>query len=146
MPAPSPKFLRVSPFRNVLETAPNDTPEALSGQPAADLPVAFNGIIERPGDVDCFRFRAAKGQRLRFHALAKTIGSPLDPTIWVRAVSGKGGIQRATDCRLSQLGLPRGNGVSRETLDAILERLAPAEGEYVLGVEDDRQRGGTESV
>src|SRR5262249_52302243 len=65
VPASSPNRLRVSPFPNVLEVEPNDTPEAVTA-PAVDLPAAFNGIINKPGDVDCFRFRAKKGESFRF--------------------------------------------------------------------------------
>src|SRR5262249_12258857 len=99
--APSPNRLRVSPFPNVLETEPNDNPEAVSASTAVNLPVAFNGIISKPGDVDCFRFRAKKGERYTFHALANALGSPLDPVLWVRAVGGKSNavLQRATDSR-----------------------------------------------
>lgn len=143
--APSPNRLRASPFPNVLEAEPNDTPEATSATAAA-LPVAFNGIIGKPGDVDCFRFRAKKGERFLFHAMAQSLGSPLDPVIWVQAAGGKGGRQRATDSRPAQLGLAPANGLNRESLDAALEFVAAADGEYILGVEDERGEGGADFV
>ena len=43
----SPNRLRVSPFPNVLEAEPNDTPDVVSLSDTADLPVAFNGIINK---------------------------------------------------------------------------------------------------
>lgn len=146
VPAPSPNRLRVSPFPNVLETEPNDTPETTSAT-AATLPVAFNGIIAKPGDVDCFRFRAKKGEQFKFHAMANALGSPLDPVIWVRPVGGKTGAgQRAVDSRPNQLGFAPANGLNRETHDPVLEFTAPADGEYVLGVEDERGEGGGDYV
>ena len=52
------------PFRqfsegNVLEAEPND---AFENATAAELPLAFNGRIEKAGDVDFFKFTAKKGQ------------------------------------------------------------------------------------
>lgn len=143
---PSPNTLRVSLFGNVLEAEPNDAAESLPSTAAASLPIAFNGIIERPGDVDCFRFRAKKGERFKIHALANALGSPLDPTIWVKPASGKGNPQRANDSRPNQLDLPPVNGLLRDTHDPVLEFTAPADGEYVLGVEDERGEGGGDYV
>lgn len=147
VPAPSPNYLRVSPFPNVLEAEPNDTPEAISTATAATLPAAFNGIIDKPGDVDCFRFRAKKGEQFRFHALANALGSPLDPVIWVKAVGGKAtAAVRAAESRANQLGRGPAGGLDRDTHDPILEWTAPADGEYVLGVEDERGAGGSDYV
>ncbi len=147
VPAPSPNRFRVSPFPNVLEAEPNDTPEATSAT-AATLPVAFNGIIDKPGDVDCFRFRAKKGEQFKFHAMAQALGSPLDPVIWVKPVGAKTGTagQRVVDSRLNQLGFAPSGGLSRETHDPVLEFTAPADGEYVLGIEDERGEGGADYV
>ena len=56
------------------ETEPNDDPGAL--KPVA-LPVTFLGVIDKPGDVDHFRFEAKQGQELVFETLAKPLGSGL---------------------------------------------------------------------
>ena len=69
-----PNTLRVSPFDNVLEAEPNDSEDALKSQSAASLPIAFNGIIEKSGDVDCFRFTAKKGERFKVHCFANALG------------------------------------------------------------------------
>jgi len=145
---PSPNVLRVSPFPNVLEAEPNDQPDMVSTASAASLPVAFNGVIDKPGDVDCFLFRAKKGEQFKFHALANTLGSPVDPVIWVKRMGGKGAaaVQRATDSRANQLGLSPAGGLLRETHDPILEFTAAADGEYVLGVENERGEGGGDHV
>ena len=146
VPAPTPNTLRASPFANVLEAEPNDSEEAIKTQSATQLPIAFNGVIEKPGDVDCFRFIAKKGERFKIHCLANAFGSPLDPTIWVKQVGAKGNPQRATDSRPNQLGYPPFGGMNRDTLDPILDFTAPADGEYVLGVEDDRGYGAADGV
>jgi len=146
VPAPSPNTLRVSPFPNVLEAEPNDSEDVIQSQSTAQLPIAFNGILENPGDVDCFKFIAKKGERFKIHCLANSLGSPLDPTIWVKQVGAKGNPQRATDARPNQLGYPPFGGMNRDTLDPILDFTAPTDGEYVLGVEDDRGYGAADGV
>jgi len=147
LPTPTPNKLRVSPFPNVLEAEPNDTPEAITTASASILPIAFNGIIEKPGDVDCFRFQAKKGDRFKVHALANVLGSPLDPTIWIKSLAAKSGAPiRATESRPNQLGYPPIGGLNRDTLDPVIEFTVPADSEYVLGVEDDRGNGGKDFV
>lgn len=146
--APSPNRLRVSPFPNVLETEPNDEPDSQSPTTAADLPAAFNGIIGKPGDVDCFRFRAKKGEQFKIHALAHGLGSPLNPVIWIKAAAGKSNavLQRASDSRPNQLGFAPAGGLNRETHDPVIDFTVPADGEYILGVADERGEGGTDFV
>ncbi|HEY2252566.1 MAG TPA: PPC domain-containing protein, partial [Planctomycetaceae bacterium] len=134
------------PFGNVLEQEPNDSLDAVASQAQASLPVAFNGIISQAADVDCFRFTARKGERFKVHCLANALGSPLDPTIWIRRSDGKGNLVRATDSRPNQHGYPPYGGMNRETLDPILEFTAPDDGDYVLGVENDRAGGGADFV
>src|SRR5262249_18306466 len=140
LPAPSPNRLRVSPFPNVLETEPNDSPDMIAASTTVDLPAAFNGIISKPGDVDCFRFRATKGEQYRIHALAQALGSPVNPVIWIKAVGAKsnGFLARASESRANQLGFAPANGLNRETHDPIIDFTVPADGEYTLGVEDAR--------
>ena len=51
--APSPNMVRVSDLQNVLEVEPND---ALAQATPGVAPSAMNGIIEKPGDIDHFKF------------------------------------------------------------------------------------------
>jgi len=145
---PSPNRLRVSPFANVLEAEPNDKPELVSTATIANLPVAFNGIIEKPGDIDCFLFRAKKGDQFKFHAMANALGSPVDPMLWIKSVGGKANanVLRGNDSRPNQLGLPPSGGLNRDSHDPVLEFTAPADGEYVLGIENERGEGGSDYV
>lgn len=147
VPAASPNRFRASPFSNVLETEPNDSPETLSAT-STHLPIAFNGIIDKPGDVDCFRFRAARGEKFTFHAMANVLGSTVDPVIWVKPVDSrtKSAPQRVTDSRANQHGLAPSGGLIRDTQDPILEFTAPADGDYILGVENERGEGSADAV
>ena len=146
--APTPNRMRVSLFPNVLETEPNDTAESMSDAPIASLPVAFNGIIEKAGDVDCFRFRAKKGEQFKFYAMSNALGSPLNPTIWVKPVNSRPNAapQRSAESRANQLGQAPANGLNRDTHDPVLEFSVTADGEYILGIEDERGAGGSDFV
>ena len=93
-----------------------------------------------------FKFNAKKGQQLRIHVLGSGLGTPVDAVIWVKAANGKGGTSRSADSRINHHGLPPSNGVERITVDPILQFNVPADGEYVVGVEDERSGGGEEFV
>ncbi len=75
---PSPMTLRSSPFGNVLEASSGDE------TPAPGLPIALNGLIETPGDVDTFRIPCKKGTSYRIRAFAGSLGSLLDARIRVK--------------------------------------------------------------
>jgi hypothetical protein len=121
---PTPNPFRVSSFANVLEIEPND--EARQAGPAVAWPVAFNGIIDRPGDVDHFRFKAAKGDVIDVTAYAYRVGSPLDTVVAVLDASGA---------------LVAGND-DDETHDSRVRLIIPADGEYLVRVTDKRGQGG----
>ncbi len=122
---PSPNWMRVSDFPNVLEKEPNDTREQAT---ATDLPlpVAFNGIIDKDGDEDWFRFKAKKGETFDVRAYARAVRSPLDPVL---EIWQKGG---------ARISANNGQG----GLDATLRFSAPADGEYEIKVRDFLKKGG----
>src|SRR5207244_547726 len=56
--SPSGNVFRVSPFPDANEQEPNDEPAKATPAPAdVNPPVAFNGILEKPGDVDFVKFK-----------------------------------------------------------------------------------------
>lgn len=123
--APTPNPFRVSPFPNVLEVEPNDEPRQATPSPHG-WPVAFNGVLDKPGDVDHFRFQAAKGDVIDVQAFAFRIGSPLDTVVAVLRPSGE--VLAAND--------------DDETHDSRLRVTIPADGEYVVRVADKKKGGG----
>jgi len=122
--APSPLLLRVSPFGNTLEVEPNETHEQATRAPEA--PAAFHGIISKPGDVDCFRFAAKKGQTFDVHLFGRRIRSPLDGVLTISHAGG-GGIAGNDDA----IGP-----------DSYFRFTAPEDKEYVLQVTDHLGKGG----
>lgn len=116
------------PFRfysegNVLEAEPND---AFENATTAELPLAFNGRLEKQGDIDFFKFTAKKGQVWEIECYARRIGSPVDSVI---------NVFKADKTILV------GNDDARGQ-DSYLRWAVPEDGEYFLRVNDHLGQGG----
>lgn len=121
--SPSPIPFRVSEFGNVLEIEPNDTHATAT---KAELPLALNGILAKPGDVDCFRFTMKKGQTFDVHCWARRLGSPLDPVMTLSFING--GALVVNDDAIGP--------------DSYFRFTAPEDKEYVLSIADHLGKGG----
>ncbi len=66
----------ISDLNEALEHEPNDTPKA--AQPI-EPSFAVSGQFQTPKDVDCFSFKAKKGERYEIEVFGQRIGSPVDP-------------------------------------------------------------------
>ncbi len=121
--APSPNWLRVSDFGNVLEAEPNETHDNATKFAA---PMALNGVLNQPGDTDNFRFTATKGQVFDIRVHARSIRSPLDPVLYVFAAGG---------------GAIAGNDDSGGP-DSFIRFTAPNDGDFVVNVSDHLKNGG----
>jgi len=126
--APSPNPFRLFPHGNVLETEPNNDRAAAT---SAELPKAFNGIIQDAGDVDFFKFAAKKGETWEIHCHARSIRSPLDSVMNLYDANGRG---------------VAGNDDANQSPDSYFRYQIPADGEYTLRVTDHLARGGQEFV
>jgi hypothetical protein len=122
--SPSPLPFRLSPeLGNCIEVEPNDTPgQATAGQ----FPCAFNGVIEKPGDIDYFKFTAKKGQVFDVHCYARRHGSPLD-SVMTLAIAGQNPFV-ANDDAIGP--------------DSYFRVTMPQDGEYILGITDHLKKGG----
>jgi hypothetical protein len=122
--SPSGLPFRISDLPNVIETEPNA--DHNSATRSAAFPAAFNGVIEKAGDVDHFRFKATKGQTFDVQCFARRLGSPLD-SVMTLSVAGGGAIAANDDS-----GGP----------DSYFRITIPNDGEYVLSVTDHLGKGG----
>lgn len=122
---PSPNYLRVSDFPNVLEVEPNDTRDKATVT-VLPLPLALNGVIAKDGDEDHFRFRAKKGDGYEIRAFARGVRSPLDPVLTLSDGNGK------------QIASNDDQG----GLDAAIKFTAGADGDYELKIRDHLHKGG----
>ena len=125
--APSPNPFRLSPLDNVLEKEPND--DAAHATPFT-APAALNGIIDRPGDNDCWVFPAKKGQTFDVRVFARQLRTPLDSVIHVTRLGGQ---------------YIAGNDDS-DGPDSYLRFTAPEDDRYVIRITDQMSRGGPEFV
>lgn len=81
----SPRAFFVSNRAEVLEVEPNDQLDAAQRVP---LDVVVNGRIEKPGDVDCYQFKAKAGQRVVLECWAERIDSKLRAVLEVYDAAG----------------------------------------------------------
>ncbi len=125
--APSPNPFRLFEHGNAFEAEPNNS---LAEATPAELPLAFNGIIQSDGDQDWFKFTATKGQVFEVECYARRVRSALDPVMNLYNAQG---------------GSIAGNDDSRGP-DSYIRFSVPADGEYAVRVADHLGRGGPDFV
>ena len=108
----------------IAEHEPNDQPEQLGKTPTA-LPATLVGTIDRPGDVDLFRFDAKPGQDLVFQVVAASMSSTLRPVLTLRDASGQIVAQAAA-----------GRSGSGDVMEPVLGHTARTGGPMTLEVAD----------
>jgi hypothetical protein len=108
------------------EAEPNDEPAQVK---PLSVPAVCNGRIDRPGDVDHWAWRAKKGEAFELELRAARLGSPLDGVLTVLDPAGKE--------------LAHAEGTGPQQPDPVLRFQAPADGTYLVRVQDRfRSRGG----
>ncbi|SKA77849.1 pre-peptidase C-terminal domain-containing protein [Prosthecobacter debontii] len=130
--APSGNPFRLVPYGNSLEVEPNNDFKSATVVTTGE-PVALNGIIETPGDVDVFKIALKKDQQVVLQAYAQSLGSPLDSVIII--YNEKGGNVGSND-----------DGGGRRRLDSKQVFKVPADGNYFVRVSDHLERGGPNYV
>ncbi len=142
---PSPLVLRSSPYPNSLESEPNNAPAEATKVSA--LPQAINGIIETNGDVDYFQLPVTKGETYRIRVFARTLGTPLDPKIWLFPIGGSPDDEEleADDAALRDRDIFGLSGTMRpkDLLDPSVVFAPKRDGDYLLGIGDTRGLGGS---
>jgi hypothetical protein len=122
---PSPNNLRISKFPSILEVEPNNS-FSVATKTESSIPLAFDGVIQEDGDIDCFRFQAKKGDRYYIKAHARSVASPLDPVLNLYYGDGKS---------------IRGNDDANNGPDSLITQTFPKDGEYILRITDHLGRG-----
>jgi len=119
----NPRSFHVSTFPDFLEIEPNDS---TTNANEVILPVNVNGRISAEKDMDVFKFKGEKGQRLVFEVYARRFDSRLDPLL--RLTDAKGNILQQND--------------DAAGADARIDATFPETGEYFLSIRDLLERGG----
>ena len=146
---PSPNQLKVAEFPNVFESGGHHQPENAQSisQP---LPVALNGIIKTEGEKDWFRFSAKKGERYRVRAYARTLGSKLDPFIWIKPAEGNPSRRSyEEDDSLWDGHDWEGHHYRHQVqdrLDPVFMFEPDEDGDYLLGITDTRREFGEDYI
>ena len=121
--APSANKLRVVDMANVSESIFEDDRSKLE---LAEGPVAFNGVLEKPGDVDWFKIKGKKNQTLNFTVFGrKVLRSPIDS--WLEIHKLKGGRLALND--------DSGGPDSKQAFKF------PEDGEYLVSIRDQLHEG-----
>jgi len=117
--------LHCSDRNEVMEPAATAEPAILT------FPVAMTGLLDVPGDPDRFSFSGRKGESIHAAACSQSIEAPLDLELILSDTTGKE-LARNDD-------LP-------DTTDAELSFILPADGDYVLAVNDLSGKSGSRSA
>jgi hypothetical protein len=119
----------VSPLPQLVEREPNDTPAQAQSLP---IPCGVSGRMDRPRDVDYFRFHGEKGKAIRFEVRARRFGTPFQSRLdsILEILSPKGQLLAAND------------DDPATGKDSLLTFAPPADGDYLLRVSDLNSKGG----
>src|ERR1043166_1543371 len=121
----NPRAFDVSEFPDFLETEPNNSTDAAN---VVSVPVVINGRIAPAKDIDRFKFKSDKDQKLVCEVLAGRLGSRLDSLLPLSDADGKQ-IAQNDDSALDE---------------ARIEFDAKKNIDYVLSIRDLTDRGGDE--
>ena len=114
------------------EAEPND---ATGEAQQIALPLVVNGRIDKPGDVDTFRFEGQAGQEVLAEVYARRLNSPLDSVLRVLDAAGAE-VGMNDDHKDPEFGL-----VTHQA-DSYLQLQLPADGAYSICVSDAQEHGG----
>ena len=114
----------VQDFPDFLETEPNNSTDKVN---TVSIPVVINGRIKESKDIDRFKFKSDKDQKLVCEVMAQRFGSPLDALLVLSDAAG---------------GVLQQNDDAMGAADARIEFDAKKDTEYLLALRDLTQRGG----
>ena len=135
----NPIFVALASDPVVVESEPNDDP---AHAPEVALPCEISGRFGKPGDVDCYRFKAKKGETWIVEADSERIGSAADPVVLIQKLNDKSAPQ---DLMTGEDTPEKNNGAwfNTSTVDATLRWSAAEDGTYLVTINDmySSQRG-----
>ena len=123
----------------IFEKEPNNAhPKA---QPVT-LPVLVNGRIQKPGDLDVFRFQGKAGQQVVVEVAARRLNSPIDSL--VRLTDKTGETLAWNDDQMEKDGhLHLGPGLLTHYADSFLTTTLPSDGPWFVTIGDAQNHGGS---
>ena len=116
-----------------LEQEPNESGEAS----AVTLPLIINGRVDKPGDIDVFRFEGKAGQQVIAEIAARRLGSPIDSALELTDSAGKRLV-------FNDDHEDKGDAMNTHQADSLISFVLPADGVYFVRLSDAQQQGGPE--
>ena len=132
--APTPIPFRLSEHENAIESEPND--RIIDATPVV-LRDAFCGIIQKPGDQDCYRFEAKAGDHYDVEVYARRVRSALDAVMELYDPSGNKILFNDDGAKVTEH-----QDAEQRAPDSYFRFKVPADGEYTLKIFDRLARGG----
>jgi hypothetical protein len=134
----NPVAYAVDPWRGRSEAEVNDTVDAAQ---RVSPPLVVNGCIERPGDVDVFRFTGRSGDEVVVEVVARRVRSPLDSLL--RLMDASGTVLAWNDDHEHKSGfLHTDMGTLTHHADSYLRAELPTDGTYSVQLSDVQGGGG----
>ncbi|MFH0965225.1 MAG: hypothetical protein V2A58_14590 [Planctomycetota bacterium] len=121
-----------------VENEPNDDP---AGAQEIALPRIVNGRVDRPGDVDVFRFEGRAGDQVVAEVFARRLRSPLDSLLRLTDASGRV-LEWNDDYMCKEGDLYTNMGLLTQQADSCLSARLPARGTYYVRLTDAQNHGG----
>ena len=115
---------------------------AINSAEPIDLPKIINGRIERPGDVDVFRFQGLAGDKIAAEVYARRLNSPLDSLL--RLTDASGNVLAWNDDHVIEDNYLYENmaGLLTHHADSYLTAELPKDAEYFVQLTDSQNHGG----
>ncbi|MBM4155116.1 MAG: hypothetical protein FJ221_08805 [Lentisphaerae bacterium] len=135
--------LALSGIVNRVSVAADPLPEGGEKEPnndiasaqAVKLPLVINGRIDRPGDVDTYRFEGKAGDRIVADVIARRLDSPLDSFLLITDATGK-------QVAFNDDREDRSAGLGTHHADSYLAFTLPSAGPWFIHLGDMQQDGG----
>ena len=123
--------LELSDLPEMLEVEPNDSSENIAERETVELPAVLNGRIDRPGDVDTWRFAARKNELIDIEIHGARLGSRIDSVLTISDLAGNE--------------LAMNDDIEKGQSDSRIVFKAPEDAVFELSVRDRfAYRGGTD--
>jgi len=122
----------------------NDTEsnDAIENAQEIDLPKIVNGRIDKPGDIDIFRFNGGTGDKVAAEVFGRRLNSPLDSLLRLTDASGNT-LQWNDDYELKDSYLYKDiMGLVTHHADSYLLAELPENGTYYVHLADSQRHGG----
>jgi hypothetical protein len=119
------------------DASERDSNDAPPGAQLIELPLIINGRIEKPGDVDVFRFSGRAGETVVAEVMARRLDSPLDGVLQLTDAAGK-------QIAFNDDNEDKGSGLNTHHADPRIAVMLPADGDYFLRLGDTQGKGGLE--